>query len=97
MQEPSQGQATGIILGCTIAGVFALLFLIALFHWYMRRLYRSPHAHDDGHHLRPSRRQSMFSFQSSYAGGSDTSTDRSSSSSTSSSSTDTTSSTDSSV
>ena len=42
MHEPSQGQATGIILGFAVAGVFFLLIVIALFHWYLRRINRPP-------------------------------------------------------
>ncbi|CCX06549.1 Protein of unknown function [Pyronema omphalodes CBS 100304] len=40
MKEPTQAQATGIIVGSTIAAVIFLLFVIALFHWYSRRMHR---------------------------------------------------------
>jgi hypothetical protein len=41
MTEPSQSEVAGIIVGFAILGVFFMLFVMALFHWYSRRMHRT--------------------------------------------------------
>jgi hypothetical protein len=45
MSEPSQGKVVGIIVGVSIAGIFFLLFVIAVLHWCSRTMHRNVVGH----------------------------------------------------